>query len=95
MDDYELVVIISPELDEEGISKIIDQVDNCVTKRGGIVSETHKWGKRKLAYPIKKFMEGSYISTQFKLEPNLIKETDAELRASGEIIRHLVVRLGD
>lgn len=95
MHSYELVAIISPEIDEEGIARIIDEVDRCVTKRGGTASETRKWGKRKLAYPIKKFMEGNYISTQFKLEPKLIKETAAEIGAPEEVLRHLIVKAGD
>jgi len=95
MRDYELVTIISPEVDEEGISKIIDKVGQSIIDRGGMVDGTDKWGKRKLAYPLRKFMEANYILTRFKLEPKSIKEVEAEIRAWEEILRHLVVKLED
>ena len=52
MRNYELVAIISPELDEDGVSEIIDKVSRSIDGRGGVVEEVDKWGIRKLAYPI-------------------------------------------
>lgn len=95
MRDYELVAIISPEVDEEALSKIIDKVGQSINNRGGIVDSTDKWGRRKLVYPIRKFMEADYILTRFKLEPNSIKEVEAEIKASEEVLRYLVVKVGD
>lgn len=95
MRDYELVTIISPELDEEGASEIIDKVGQAISNRGGVVDGTDKWGRRKLAYPIRKFMEANYILTRFKLEPKSIKEVEAEIRALEDVLRHLVVKLED
>lgn len=92
---YELVAIISPEVDEEGVSKIIDELGKSICARGGVLDSTDKWGKRKLAYSIKKFMEGNYILTRFQLESKLIKELEADLRASEEVLRHLVVKVDD
>ena len=95
MCDYELVTIVSPELDENGVSKIMDKVGQAISNRGGVVEGTDEWGKRKLAYPIRKFMEANYILTRFKLEPKSIKEVEAEIRAWEDILRHLVVKLED
>jgi len=95
MRDYELVVIISPELDEEGVSKIIDKLSQSINSRGGVVEETEKWGRRKLAYPIRKFMEADYVLTRFKLMPKLVKELEAEISALGDILRYLVVNVRD
>jgi ribosomal protein S6 len=95
MHEYELVTIINPEVDDEGVSKIIEGVGKSIGDRGGVVDETNKWGKRKLAYPIKKFMEGSYILTRFKLEPKLIRDFEAEIRDVEQILRHLVVKVKD
>lgn len=92
MCDYELVTIINPELDEEGMSKIVDKVSGAISSRGGVVDKVDKWGRKKLAYPIKKFIEANYILTRFKLEPKLIKEVVAEIKASEEILRYLVVK---
>lgn len=91
MREYELVTVINPEVDEGEISEIMDKVVQSISSRGGIIDKMDKWGKRRLAYPIRKFMEANYILTCFKLEPKLIKEVEAEIRALEDILRHLVV----
>jgi small subunit ribosomal protein S6 len=91
MTDYELVTVISPEVEGERLPEIIEQVGKFITDEGGMVESTEQWGIRKLAYPIKKFMEANYVLMRFKLEPNLTKKLGAELRASEEILRHLIV----
>ena len=95
MRDYELVAIISPEADEEGVSKIIDKVSQSINSRGGAVEEIEKWGRRRLAYPIRKFMEANYVLTRFKLMPQSVKELEAEISDSGDILRYLVIKVGD
>jgi small subunit ribosomal protein S6 len=91
--DYELIAIISPEVIDEKLEAIIDNISKFITERGGIISGIERWGKRKLAYPIKHFMEGSYVLTQFKAEPALSKELEARLQISEEVVRHLVIKL--
>lgn len=91
--DYELVVIISPEVVEDALDTTIDNVTKLITERGGIISNAERWGKRKLAYPIEHFVEGNYVLTQFTLKPVLSKELEANLRTSEEILRHLLIKL--
>jgi small subunit ribosomal protein S6 len=93
MRDYELVAIISPEVDEEGLTKIVDKVTQSINSRGGTVEEIKKWGKRKLAYPIRKFMEADYILARFKLMPKSVKELEGEISSSEDILRYLVVKV--
>ena len=93
--DYELVLIISPEVGDEVLDTTIDKVSQFITERGGIISEVERWGKKKLAYPIKHFMEGSYVLSRFKLKPALGKELEANFQISEEVLRHLLVRLSD
>ena len=95
MRDYELVALISPELDEEGVSEIIDRVSQSINSRGGAVEEIKKWGRRKLAYPIRKFMEADYILARFQLTPQSVKELEAEISASEDILRYLMVKASD
>lgn len=95
MRDYELVVIISPELAEEEIPGTLEKIGRSITERGGSITEVNQWGRRKLAYPIQNFMEGNYVLTQFKMEPGLTADLEASLGISEEILRHLLVRLGD
>ncbi|PIP49202.1 MAG: 30S ribosomal protein S6 [Chloroflexi bacterium CG23_combo_of_CG06-09_8_20_14_all_45_10] len=95
MRNYELVIVISPEVDGEELPKVVEKVNRFISDRNGIVEETEQWGRRKLAYPIKKFMEGDYILTRFKLEPELVKALEADLAASEEVLRQLIVKVGD
>jgi small subunit ribosomal protein S6 len=95
MRDYELVAIISPEVEEEGVSKIVDKLSESIDSCGGVVGDIKRWGKRKLAYPITKFMEANYILARFKLTPKSIKEFEGEINALGDVLRYLVVKVED
>ena len=64
--DYEMVLIISPDIADEALDTTIDNVGRFITKKGGIISNVEQWGKRKLAYPIGHSMEGNYVLTHFK-----------------------------
>jgi small subunit ribosomal protein S6 len=90
-----LVVVIDPEIDEEKLSATLDRISQFVTTRGGEVIDVDRWGKRKLAYPIKRRSEGDYVITHFRLEPAQAAELEAGLRLSEEVLRHLLVRSED
>jgi small subunit ribosomal protein S6 len=93
--DYELIVIVSPEVPAEELPSHIDKISDFITNKGGSVTEVERWGKRKLAYPINHFREANYVLTRFKLEPGTTAELEANLRISEKILRHLLVRLGE
>jgi small subunit ribosomal protein S6 len=92
---YELVALVNPEVDEEALSKIVDRVTQSINGRGGTVEETKDWGKRKLAYPVRKFMEADYLLARFSLTPQSIREIKREISGVGDILRCLVVKVGD
>ena len=91
--DYEMVLVISPELAEEELEATIDNVSRLITENGGAISDTERWGKRKLAYPIRHFIEGSYVLVSFKSKPEFGKELETELRISEMILRYLLIKL--
>ena len=91
--NYELILIISPEVMDEALGTTIDNVNQFITEKGGAVSNVEQWGKRRLAYPIGRFAEGNYVLTQFTMKPELGKELEAKLRISEEILRHLIIRV--
>ena len=91
--DYELVLVISPEVAEEKFEATIDNVSRFITGKGGVISDIERWGKRKLAYPIKHFVEGSYVLAHFKSKPEFNKELEANLQISEEVLRYLLVKL--
>jgi small subunit ribosomal protein S6 len=93
--DYELIVIISPEVPEEEVPTNIDKIGEFITSKGGSITQVDRWGKRRLAYPINHFKEGSYVLTKFKIEPAMTAELEVNLRISEKILRHMLVRLDE
>jgi len=95
MSSYELVLIITPEVVDEEMPDFITKLSELVDKVGGSVDEVNQWGRRKLAYPIKRSTEGNYVLAKVKMQPALTKELEASLRLSGKILRHLLIRSAD
>jgi len=91
--DYELVYIISPEVAEDALEGVINNVSQFITARGGVVTSVEPWGRRRLAFPIKHFSEGYYVLARFQMDPAAGKELEANLEMSEGVIRHLLVRL--
>lgn len=93
LQEYELVYIVSPEVADESLETRVDNISQFITGKEGVIDGVEKWGRKKLAYPIKHFLEGNYVLTKFKLSPAQCKELDANLRISEEIIRHLLIKV--
>jgi small subunit ribosomal protein S6 len=90
--EYELVVVMSPDIQEEDVPAAIERVTNAVTARGGEVADVQPWGRRKLAYPINRHGEGNYVLTTIRLDPARARELESAFFISEEILRHLLVR---
>ena len=90
--DYEMVVVLSPEIGDDVVGESLERLSNTVTSRGGEVVDVNHWGRRRLAYPIKRHLEGNYVVSQIKLDPGLVPDLESNLRISEEVIRHLIVR---
>ncbi len=91
--DYELVIIISPEVADDALEPMINNVTQSITGKGGTVGEVARWGRKKLAYPIKHLMEGNYVLIKFKLDPSDNKELETNLKISEKIIRYLLIKM--
>ena len=93
---YELVVIIDGGVADEEVPDAYERlVRKPIEARGGEVGEVDQWGRRKLAYPIQRRLEGNYSVTQFTLEPTETKELEQGLRISEEVLRHLLIRVDE
>lgn len=92
MREYELVVVLSPDITEEDAPAAMDRVTNAVSSRGGDVVETRQWGRRRLAYPIGRHTEGNYLVHQIRLDPARAHELESQFKISEEVLRHLLVR---
>jgi len=91
--DYELVLVISPEIEDDLVNATLEKVHRFINEKGGIISSVEQWGKKQLAYSIRQSMEGNYVLTRFKFKPALSKDLEANLGISEEILRHLLIKL--
>jgi len=91
--EYELVVVVAPESGEEAFEARVAAVSKLITSRGGTIINLDRWGKRKLASPLKHHREGLYFLVKFKAGTQLGKELDQSLRMSEDVLRHMLVRL--
>ena len=91
--NYELVLVLKPLLPEDLKSKVLQKVEEYITAQGGKVGKKDVWGKKHLAYPIKKHEEGYYVLYTLTLSPDKTKEFEKELTLMGDVLRHMVVKL--
>ena len=92
MRDYELMVVLDPNLDEAAVEALNTRVQNMVTQRGGTIDSLDSWGRRRLAYPIGRYRDGVYILSRFQMPPNAAAEIERALKLTESVIRHLLVR---
>jgi small subunit ribosomal protein S6 len=90
--DYELVYIVSPEAGDDAVQTTVDRVHGSIAERGGEVKQVEQWGKRRLAYPIRRQAEGFYVVTQFSIEPEELRGLESGLDLAEDVLRHLVTR---
>ncbi len=91
MQNYELVVIIHPDLDEEAINQALDKVKDWVTKAGGSLVEVENWGKKHLAYEIQKQNEGVYYLLKLAMPTAAVADLERNLTILEPVMRHLIV----
>ncbi|TMC50826.1 MAG: 30S ribosomal protein S6 [Chloroflexi bacterium] len=92
MRDYELMYIVRPDLDDEGLRGAMEAVESLVEGQGGEVVKTTSWGKRRLAYEIQNLRDGHYVILQLRLDGGRVGEVDRSLRISDAVFRHLIVQ---
>ncbi|QEO14535.1 30S ribosomal protein S6 [Agromyces intestinalis] len=92
MHQYELMVILDPEIDERTVAPSLDKFLNVIRNDGGTVDKVDIWGRRRLAYEIKKKAEGIYAVVDFTAEPATTKELDRQLNLSEAVMRTKVLR---
>jgi small subunit ribosomal protein S6 len=91
--DYELVVVLSPTVGDEGFPVTVERINGVITNNGGEIKNVDAWGRRRLAYPIRRNLEGFYAVTQFSAEPTAIRPLEANLDLAEDVLRHLVIKV--
>ena len=89
---YELMVILDPEIDERTVAPSLDKFLNVIRNDGGTVDKVDIWGKRRLAYEIQKKTEGIYAVVNFTAESATTNELDRQLNLSEAVMRTKVLR---
>lgn len=92
MRNYELMVILDPELEERTVAPSLDTYLNVVRNDGGTVDSVDVWGRRRLAYEINKNAEGIYAVVTLAAEPATVKELDRQLTLNESVLRTKVLR---
>ena len=92
---YELMLLLSPDLEDDKLQAAVEKVTRAIVNGGGSLTKVSPWGKRRLAYDIGRHREASYFLIQFDIEPAQVREIERGMLITEEILRHLVTVLED
>lgn len=95
MQEYELTVILDPDILEEDVPQAMEKLNALIAKNGGDITETDHWGRRRLSYPIKRHAEGNYVMLKMQMEPDQTSELESEMNITSDYLRHLLIRVGE
>ena len=91
MNNYEGVFILKASLDNDAQEKVVEQIKEIVTKANGKIEQVQSWGKKKLAFLIKKQSEGCYYCIEFSLDPAAVKKIENSFRLNDSILRFMII----
>jgi small subunit ribosomal protein S6 len=90
---YELMLVLRPDAPDDRASAVIDRTTRQLVAAGGQIVKVAPWGRRRLAYPIERYRDGSYHILVFEAPSEAIAELERSLEITEEVLRHLVVRV--
>jgi small subunit ribosomal protein S6 len=92
MRNYEVVFVIKPDLEAEATAAIVEKFTQLIADQGGEVTGLTQWGKKRLAYEVRKYREGYYVLAEFKGTPAVAQELERVLKITEEVLRYLITR---
>ena len=92
MPQYEMVFIVQPEMEEEPLTALVEKISQNISDLEGQVHQVDSWGKRRLAYAIKKHWDGFYFLLQMELPAQAVRSLERNLKLMEDVIRYLIVR---
>ena len=95
MRPYEVMIILDPTLDDETVRGEVDRATDLIKARGGSPGRVERWGKRRLAYEIRKHREGNYVLVSAEAEPAVMSDLSRALTLADGVLRHKVIHLPD
>jgi small subunit ribosomal protein S6 len=91
MQEYESIFVLDPDVDDSQVDVEVEKIREIITTRAGEITEVQKWGRRKLAYEIRKKKEGVYTLVRFKSGADGLIELNRRFRLNEQLLRHLTV----
>jgi small subunit ribosomal protein S6 len=92
---YEVMFIVRPDVVEEELDKLVAGFEGTVTTGGGVIKSTEKLGRRKLAYTVRKFNDGSYVLLTIEANGTVVAELERRLRVTEPVIKFITVRMDE
>jgi len=92
---YEELFIVKPDAPDEEVDQFVETLRTQLTTAGAVVDKVDKWGKRRLAYRVDRYREGTYVLLQFTAEPGTVRELERRLRVSDVVLKFLTVRIDE
>ena len=93
--EYELIYIARPDLTDEELATIFDRTEKIITEREGHVLSVDEWGKKKLAYEIKKYAKGHFMYLLFLGDAAIVNEVERTMKIDDGLLRFLTVKVAD
>ncbi|MEO8663289.1 MAG: 30S ribosomal protein S6 [Bryobacteraceae bacterium] len=92
---YEELFVLRPDVTEDEVNALLDQLRPVITIGGGTIEKEEKWGVRRLAYRVEKKTEGFYILLQFNAPPQTVRELERRLRVQDSVMKFITVRIDE
>ncbi len=91
MRTYEVTAVLRPDLDEQGLDAALERMHQRIVEHGGSIVSTERWGKRRLAYPIRRYRDGFYALTVFTLDGSQVGRLRQTLALLEDLLRFVIV----
>ena len=95
MNHYETIYIVNPTLDDDSLKEAIDKFSDLIKKLKGSIVKVNEWGKRKLAYEVKRFDKGYYVVLVFCALPKMVTELERNLKLDDRILKYITVKIDE
>lgn len=92
---YETVYIANPNLEDEALKEVVGKFSDLIKKNEGSLVKVDEWGKRKLAYEVKRFDKGHYVLLDFCGLPEMVTELERNLKLDDRVLKYLTVKVDD
>jgi len=92
---YEQIYILRPSLSEDEINDIVENTNQIIQGENGSIISNDKWGMKRLAYPIKKELQGYYVFCDFASTPAAVSEMERKFRIDDSVLKYLTVKIAD